>query len=619
VVIIVLAAAGLSILSYEISTAASNRVLDLASNEARSNAVIQAHTLSSVLANKIDSVDDNLKIISGTKVIRDQDIEGAKTLFTRAQESTSDITSGYSWLDKDGRVLWAASFSNPETYRQFAGSDFSHRDYYSKPSETLKPHYSTVFEAADGVPRLTISYPILKDGDGGKVFQGVVAGGMEVDILGTYLQGQLTAEFQSRIGLLDRSGSVLYSSSSPQHVGKNIFDSEIQSAVPENIRDSFRLLVQDSLRGNKGAGDFSSDGGKSTIAYEPVNINGNEFAILFVVTPHELAGTAVALIDQQRTIGIVTIGLIGAVAAIVSSVVLIWNARLARVVNSKTAELGVANKSLKESNSQLQSVNARLSETNEQLAASNEQLKVHDKLQREFVNIAAHELRTPVQPLLGAAEMIENGFGDKDKVEISRPEIEMILRNAKRLERLSSDILAISRIESGSLELYKETFSLSHIIALAVRDVQSQVGFDAEKLKITSQPDDIFVSADKEKITQVIINILANAAKFTDQGSIAIETNRDDANKFARVTIKDTGSGIHPEVLPKMFEKFVTRSQKGTGIGLYISKKIVEAHGGTIVGGNRSDGPGAFFSFTVPLAYEEQGRVQSSVPVSDRR
>jgi signal transduction histidine kinase len=618
VAIIIAIAVVLSIFSYENSTATSSRVLDLASNEARSSAEIQAHTLSAVLANKIESVDDNVKIIAGANSIRDESVEGAKPLFAHAQESTSDITSGYSWLDKDGKVLWAASFSDPATYEQFAGSDFSHRDYFSKPKETLTPHYSTVFEAVDGIPRLTISYPILVDTGGGQVFQGVIAGGMQVDTLGRYLQGQLTPELNSNIGLLDRSGSVLYSSSSPQNVGKKIFDPEIQSAIPESIKDSFYVFLQDSFNGNKGSADFSSDGRKGTIAYEPVIINGNDFAILYVVAPHELAGTAVALIEQQRTIGIVTIALIGAVAAGISIVVLVWNGRLSRLVRSKTAELGVANQNLAESNTQLQILNRKLIETNEQLAASNEQLKVHDKLQREFVNIAAHELRTPVQPLLGAAEMIENGFGDKDKVEISRPEVEMILRNAKRLERLSSDILAISRIESGSLELYKETFSLSHIIALSVKDAKSQIGFDPEKLKITYYPDDIFVSADREKITQVVMNILVNAIKFTEHGTISIETRKDSANKFAQVTIKDSGSGIHPEVLPRLFEKFVTRSQKGTGIGLFISKKIIEAHGGTIVGGNNADGIGAFFSFTVPLAHEVKEPMHSSLPTSDR-
>ena len=612
VVIIVVTAVGLSILSYENSTAASNRVLDLASNEARSSAVIQAHTLSAVLANKIESVDDNLKIMSGAKAIQDQDIEGAKHLFASAQESTSDITSGYSWLDKDGKVLWAASFSNPETYRKFAGSDFSHRDYYSQPRETLSPYYSTVFEAVDGIPRLTVSYPILVGQGDGQVFQGVVSGGIQVDTLGRYLEDQVTPDFQSSMGLLDRSGLILFSSSSPQNVGKNIFDPEIQSIIPEEIKEPFNLFVRDSLNGNKGSGDVSANNVTSTIAYEPVIIDGNDFAILYIVMPHPVAGAAVSLIEQQRTINLVTIALIGAVAAGIATVVLIWNKRLARLVLSRTDELKISNQDLGESNRLLQESNAKLVTANEKLAESNEQLKVHDKLQQEFVNIAAHELRTPIQPLLGAAEMIETGFGDRDKVEITRPEVELILRNAKRLERLSSDILEISRIDSGGLKLRKENFSLSHIIALSVRDTKSQIAFNPEKLKIAYHPDDTFVSADREKITQVIINLLTNAIKFTNAGTISITTQKDTANEFVEVTVRDTGAGIDPEVVPRLFEKFVTKSEKGTGIGLYISKKIVEAHGGAIVGGNNIGGPGAVFSFTIPLAHEEGELTESS-------
>jgi signal transduction histidine kinase len=181
------------------------------------------------------------------------------------------------------------------------------------------------------------------------------------------------------------------------------------------------------------------------------------------------------------------------------------------------------------------------------------------------------------------------------------PEIEMILRNARRLERLSSDILEISRIESGALKLNKENFSLAYIIAEAVKDAKAQSNFDPDKLAITYYPDDIFVRADKEKITEVMTNLLTNAIKFTKEGTISISTQRASDNSTALVEVRDNGSGIDPEILPKLFEKFVTKSEKGTGIGLYISKKIVEAHGGTIFGGNNQDGLGATFKFTLPL------------------
>ncbi len=235
------------------------------------------------------------------------------------------------------------------------------------------------------------------------------------------------------------------------------------------------------------------------MAYEPVSVRGNDFAIMYIVTPHELAGSAVTLIDQQRMLNLITIIAIGAVATTMAAVVMIWYKKLAKEVNVKTSELKFANESLAESNRQLQIANSKLGEANEQLAQANEQLKVHDKLQNEFINVAAHELRTPIQPLLGAAELLESQFNGKDDIKVTKPEIGMILRNAKRLERLSSDILEISRIESGALKLNKENFSLAYIIADAVKDAKAQSNFDPEKLVITYYPDDIFIHADKKR------------------------------------------------------------------------------------------------------------------------
>jgi signal transduction histidine kinase len=243
-----------------------------------------------------------------------------------------------------------------------------------------------------------------------------------------------------------------------------------------------------------------------------------------------------------------------------------------------------------------------LDQSNRQLKELNEQLLIHDKLQKEFVNVAAHELRTPIQPLLGAAELIESQLNDKDRIEVTRPEVEMILRNAKRLERLSSDILEISRIESGGINLRMEKFSLSYLIAEAIRDAKAQSNFDPDKLAIMYNADDIFVDADREKIIQVVANLLTNAIKFTQVGTIVVTTQRLNDSRFAQVTVKDSGPGIHPEIKPRLFEKFVTKSEQGTGIGLYISKKIIEAHGGTISGENNNDGPGAVFTFRIPLA-----------------
>jgi two-component system, OmpR family, sensor histidine kinase VicK len=236
----------------------------------------------------------------------------------------------------------------------------------------------------------------------------------------------------------------------------------------------------------------------------------------------------------------------------------------------------------------------------------NEELKCNEKMQKEFINIAAHELRTPVQPILGMAELLELSFeGGKEKIEISKDDIELILRNAKRLERLSSDVLETARIDSQSLRLNKERFGLKEVISGSIRDAESQI--DDQDITIHYDPKDIVVNADKGRISEVISNILDNAIKFTRKGSIAISTevktnnNHNTYNDEAIVLIRDEGAGIDSEIASRLFSKFATNSQKGTGLGLYISKSIVEAHGGKIWANNNEDEKGATFGFSLPL------------------
>jgi two-component system sensor histidine kinase VicK len=227
-----------------------------------------------------------------------------------------------------------------------------------------------------------------------------------------------------------------------------------------------------------------------------------------------------------------------------------------------------------------------------------QELKSNEKMQKEFINIAAHELRTPVQPILGMAELIELNFKDgKHKAEISKDEIDMILRNARRLERLSSDVLETARIESQSLILNKEQFSLKDVLCSSIRDAENQI--DRADIAIRYEPVDIPVYADKGRVAEVICNILDNAIKFTHKGNITISTEL--TNDEAIVLIKDEGKGIDHEIMSKLFTKFATKSEKGTGLGLYISKSIVEAHGGKIWAKNNDDENGATFGFALPF------------------
>ena len=246
-----------------------------------------------------------------------------------------------------------------------------------------------------------------------------------------------------------------------------------------------------------------------------------------------------------------------------------------------------------------------------------EKLKEADMLQREFIHVAAHELRTPIQPILGMAEMIESNLQEKRDTSIKPEEIKMIARNARRLQKLSEDILDIARIESNSLTLHKSLFNLKDVLTLLVQDCRKQIQMDGREVRVIYQQpndddDDIEVYADKERIMQVLGNLLSNALKFTMQGTITICTEQSNDKSQLTVKVTDTGLGIDHALLLRLFTKFATKSDKGTGLGLYISKSIVEAHGGKIWAENNTDGKGATFTFTLPIQKPYQEQLRSS-------
>jgi two-component system, OmpR family, sensor histidine kinase VicK len=228
-----------------------------------------------------------------------------------------------------------------------------------------------------------------------------------------------------------------------------------------------------------------------------------------------------------------------------------------------------------------------------------EQLKVHDKMQKDFINIAAHELRTPIQPILGLTEAILSQSKDDTQKEL----LEVVVRNAKRLTTLIENILDVTRIENQSMTLRKERFNLNRIILNIIEGYESQDIKKKDNVRIIFTPkDDFLVEADKGRVMQVISNLMNNAIKFTLKGTITVTTKKEEEKNEIIVSIKDTGSGIDPEIMPKLFSKFATKSQTGTGLGLFVSQNIIEAHGGKIWAENNSDGKGSTFSFSLPLA-----------------
>lgn len=324
---------------------------------------------------------------------------------------------------------------------------------------------------------------------------------------------------------------------------------------------------------------------------------------------------------------------------------------------SVNKELAITNKRFADTNrrfaqviEELSAANKELARVNEELALANEQIKSKQEITKEFVNIAAHELRTPTQSILGYSELLQILFEEEEEEQIitsnsanidstakeleeqKKKALDAIVRNVTRLDSLEKQILDITKIESNTLTLDKERFNLTEKIRDMVADVianemRRDTGYDRKNIKIEFETEagaerggeeekNIFIDADKTRVYQVISNLLRNAIKFASKdGVITITTDLitkqahtdgtvgaegGEEGQVVVVKIKDNGTGIAANILPKLFTKFATSSSEGLGLGLYISKKIVEAHGGIIRAENNLDGKGATFAFSLP-------------------
>ena len=246
-----------------------------------------------------------------------------------------------------------------------------------------------------------------------------------------------------------------------------------------------------------------------------------------------------------------------------------------------------------------------------ELKKENEELKVHNKMQKEFINVAAHEIKTPIQPIIALSELLQQEEGNNN-IEKNKQLLDIIFRNSKRLKHLTEDLLDVASIESGSFFLNKEKFNLKEMITDVLKEFEQTIQ-NKNNIKFFLEFNDnseISIEADRNRLTQVIHNLLHNAIKFTKEGSITViverkEDNTNDKYDEILVSIKDTGTGIHPEVLPKLFTRFATKSPiAGTGLGLFICKNIIEMHGGKIWATNNKEkdkGVGSTFTFSLPV------------------
>ncbi|WP_337861684.1 ATP-binding protein [Nitrososphaera sp.] len=659
-------------------SATESRAVNSAREQVERYTKTAAGTLSRLLEVKLESIGNNLATLADSRAAQDGEHERMKMLLMSRQQLTQDLTESYFWLDRDGRVVWGALMVEDPAAARFAGADFSNRDYFLMARDTGQPYYTSVTDSADGIPRIYIAYPIMApkggaaspdgggDGDGGSSteeleFRGVVAASIKPGALAEFINANLPAGFAGRIGVLDRDGSIIYTDD-PSLFGENVFGRRVQSAFNATIfsgspgqRDAMNSILRDSLAGNSASTTVVISGSDTAYSYHPLySSNGQLVGTLHVLAPFTFSNDIAQVISSQRAASLTSIVAIGGTATFLAYLILSWNRRLEQRVGERTAELAAKTRQLEKSNEELaattedlrdvveeladknrelQDANRQLEEYSSQLEEANEQLKKHDRMQKEFINIAAHELRTPIQPILmvssqydlssknaGEAEDGEEEEEDTDEeMRIKKIEMRLIARNAARLDRLASDILDATRIESGMLRLNREeNVDLSRLASEAIEDAKRQAAAAANnasnsnsirfELDIPKGPPPA-VTADSYRIRQVLANLLNNAIKFTQQegggGTITVRVERRDTAGEVQVSVSDTGSGIDPEIRPRLFQKFAGKSEVGTstGLGLYISKAIVEAHGGRMWAENNAhgDGKGTTFAFTLPL------------------
>jgi signal transduction histidine kinase len=243
-----------------------------------------------------------------------------------------------------------------------------------------------------------------------------------------------------------------------------------------------------------------------------------------------------------------------------------------------------------------------LTDLSQSFNSMTEKLKANDRMQREFLGIASHELRSPIQPILSYADLAIKGDVPYEEA------MEKIFTHALRLQNLANDILDVARIEAGQLNCVMRRVSVNRVVRDAVDSIRDNLRNEVH-LEVQLLEQDVEIKLDYDRIAQALANILGNAAKFTKKGKIKIETYRaSDNSSLIEIRISDNGAGIPEEIVPRLFEKFATKdvggnAKQGTGLGLYISKAIVKAHNGKIFAFNNPEG-GATFVISLPMEQE---------------
>ena len=554
--------------------------------------------------------------ISNSKYLQEGQLygQGIKQLATEKYTQMSErVDTLFILNNEDIVVSGAGNLSGGRSTIAPIGNDLSFRPWVRETHDTFQPVFSEGFEHL-GEYRVIITNPVIERET--KQYLGLV--GVSIPTIPFFEHYGNVYDINTQfLVAFDKKGTLLAAGADQSLVGLDFFGETTQNFVNRN--PTLNKITTELLQGAAGDAIYDYGRGERLTTYQPIYVAGKPTYFLQVVTPTDTIYSQIdpILSRESERLALFLAGPAGA-SAILIIFLLLWNSSLGKEVKKRTREL---------------------QESNRLLGVINEQLRERDRMQNEFINIAAHEMRTPIQPILGLSdimlqrilniakqlqrgeeevvyEQLQNSSGIPTRsnsifrsslslsVEKIIPMVEIIYRNAKRLEKLTNNLLDVTRIENNKfLDLSKELFAIDSVIRDCIIDASQHIG--KKNLKLSYVPADdnqqVIIKADRTRIAQVLMNLLDNSINSSHEGIISVTTTTDpDANSIT-VSVKDAGSGINPDIIPRLFSKFATASEKGTGLGLYISKKIVEAHGGKIWAENNKDGKGATFAFTIPL------------------
>lgn len=577
-------------LFYYMQTLTENNVRSSLLTEQVDRQQAASKSLSQHIGSDLSLVMTVLDGLTNSAYMQGGDIYSDKTnrLIQEKFDLIDDIIDKIFVLDKNDVVTTSLSQFGRD---QSLGSDFSQREWVKEARRDLEPVFSKGFER-QGIYTVYIVVPIINRDD--NRYMGLIGASIPTEkFFARY--GNVHDINSQFLVIFDKDGTILAVGADRALVGKNFFGTVVQNFVEHN--EILNNLTRTLLKGKSAYAVYDYGRSERVNTGQPILVQNEPIYFLQIVTPTKVIFSKIS--DTLFTERLKSYSLLIAVFASVGVLLIFllkWNNTMEKEVVKRT-------NALNKSNMQLGIVSKKLKISNLSLQNANEQLKQHDKIQKEFINMAAHELRTPIQPILGLTDVLRDYISDSHQSKL----LDVIMRNAKRLQRLSSEILDVSKIESSLLRLSKSSIDLNEKIKTVINDIEN--GYDdgnKKNVKILFQPNEpITVYVDKDRIYQVLSNLLNNAIKFTENGTVTINIgvnySSNNHDKEVIVTITDTGTGISPEILPKLFSKFVTSSNHGTGLGLFISKGIIEAHGGRIWAENNSSGIGTTFSFSLPI------------------